>query len=71
MKEVLEGITNAIGKEEDLSLLEELSRCLAKASLCDLGKSAPATVLSTLHHFRDEYLTHINQEVCPAKRCTM
>ncbi len=71
MKEVLEGISKAIGKEEDLSLLEELSLCLAKASLCDLGKSAPATVLSTLRHFRDEYLTHINQEVCPAKRCTM
>ncbi len=71
MKEVLDGISKAIGKEEDLSLLEELSLCLAKASLCDLGKSAPATVLSTLRYFRDEYLTHINQEVCPAKRCTM
>ena len=61
----------AVGKEEDLTFLEELSQCLAKASLCDLGKSAPNSVLSTLRHFRDEYLTHINKEVCPTKRCTM
>ena len=71
MKELLEGIAKGIGREEDLALLEELARCLSKASLCDLGKSAPATVLSTLRHFRDEYLTHIRQEVCPTKRCTM
>ncbi len=71
MKEVLDGISKAIGKEEDLTLLEELSQCLSQASLCDLGKSAPNSVLSTLRHFRDEYLTHINKEVCPAKRCTM
>ena len=71
MKEVLDGISKAVGKEEDLTLLEELSQCLSQASLCDLGKSAPNSVLSTLRHFRDEYLTHINKEVCPAKRCTM
>ena len=71
MKEVLDGISKAVGKEEDLTLLEELSQCLSQASLCDLGKSAPNSVLSTLRHFRDEYLTHISKEVCPAKRCTM
>jgi NADH-quinone oxidoreductase subunit F len=71
MKEVLDGISKAVGKEADLTLLEELSQCLSQASLCDLGKSAPNSVLSTLRHFRDEYLTHITKEVCPAKRCTM
>jgi len=71
MKEILDGISKAVGKEEDLTLLEELSQCLSQASLCDLGKSAPNSVLSTLRHFRDEYLTHITKEVCPAKRCTM
>jgi NADH:ubiquinone oxidoreductase subunit F (NADH-binding) len=71
MKEVLDGVSKAVGKEEDLTLLEELSQCLVQASLCDLGKSAPNTVLSTLRHFRDEYVTHITKEVCPTKRCTM
>jgi NADH-quinone oxidoreductase subunit F len=71
MREILDGISKAVGKEEDLMILEELSKCLAQASLCDLGKSAPNSVLSTLRHFRDEYLTHITKEVCPTKRCTM
>jgi len=71
MREVLEGITGGIGKEEDLNLLEELSECLSKASLCDLGKSAPAIVRSTLRHFQEEYKAHIVQQVCPVKRCSM
>ncbi len=71
MREVLEGITVGIGKGEDLTLLEELSECLSRASLCDLGKSAPAIVRSTLHHFQEEYKTHVEQEVCPVKRCSM
>jgi NADH:ubiquinone oxidoreductase subunit F (NADH-binding) len=71
MREVVEGISNAIGKEEDIALLNELAECLASASLCDLGKSAPQVVVSTLRHFRDEYQAHIVQQVCPAKRCSM
>jgi len=71
MREVLDGISIAIGKEEDLNLLQQLSECLSQASLCDLGKSAPNIVLSTLRHFKEEYQTHIEQQVCPAKRCTM
>ncbi|MBW2222080.1 MAG: SLBB domain-containing protein [Deltaproteobacteria bacterium] len=69
MKEVLDDISIGIGKEEDLDLLQQLSDCLSKASLCDLGKSAPNMVLSTLRHFKEEYQTHIERQVCPAKRC--
>jgi len=71
MREVVEGISIATGKEEDIALLHELAECLSSASLCDLGKSAPQVVVSTLRHFRDEYQAHIVQEVCPAKRCSM
>jgi NADH:ubiquinone oxidoreductase subunit F (NADH-binding)/(2Fe-2S) ferredoxin len=71
MREVVEGISIATGKEEDIALLNELAQCLAAASLCDLGKSAPQVVVSTLRYFRDEYQAHIVQEVCPAKRCSM
>lgn len=69
MREVLDDITVGIGKEEDLTLIQQLSECLAKASLCDLGKSAPNIVLSTLRHFKEEYQTHIERQVCPVKRC--
>lgn len=71
MKEVLNDISIGIGKNEDLDLLQQLSDCLSKASLCDLGKSAPNVVLSTLRHFREEYETHIDRQVCPAKRCNI
>ena len=71
MHEILDGISVGIGKEEDFNLLQQLSECLSKASLCDLGKSAPAMVSSTLRHFQEEYKTHIDQQVCPVKRCTM
>ena len=71
MREVVEGISIATGKEEDIALLSELAECLTSASLCDLGKSAPQVVVSTLRHFMDEYQTHIVQQVCPAKRCSM
>ena len=38
-------------------------------SLCDLGRSAPNPVLSTLRHFRSEYEAHINDQACPAGIC--
>jgi NADH-quinone oxidoreductase subunit F len=39
------------------------------ASLCALGQTAPNPVLSTLQHFRDEYLAHIREKRCPAAVC--
>jgi NADH-quinone oxidoreductase subunit F len=38
------------------------------ASLCSLGQTAPNPVLSTLHHFRDEYQAHLEHR-CPAGKC--
>ncbi len=71
MREILDGFTIGIGKNEDIALLEELAGCLSQAALCDLGKSAPASVRSLLRHFREELNVHIEQEVCPAKRCAI
>jgi hypothetical protein len=39
------------------------------ASLCGLGQTAANPVLSTLRHFRDEYLVHIKEKHCPAGVC--
>jgi hypothetical protein len=38
-------------------------------SLCGLGQGAPNPVVSTLRYFRDEYLAHIDDRVCPAGKC--
>ena len=40
-------------------------------SLCGLGQGAPNPIFSTLRYFRDEYLAHIVDRVCPAGVCTI
>ena len=42
---------------------------MRKASLCGLGRAGPNPVLSTLRHFRDEYIAHVTDKRCPAKKC--
>ena len=69
MLEILERITRGQGKEEDISELEELSVSVKDASLCGLGQTAPNPVLTTLKYFRDEYIAHIRDKKCPAKKC--
>ena len=44
------------GSLGDLSRLEALCHTVKDASLCGLGQSAPKPVLSTLRHFRGDYL---------------
>lgn len=66
---ILEDITKGKGREEDLELLEELSKDLMEGCLCNLGKTAPNPVLTTLRYFRDEYIAHIVEKRCPALVC--
>ena len=49
--------------------LEQLAESVKSNSLCGLGQTAPNPVLSTLKHFRDEYIAHIVDKKCPAKVC--
>jgi NADH:ubiquinone oxidoreductase subunit F (NADH-binding)/Pyruvate/2-oxoacid:ferredoxin oxidoreductase delta subunit len=69
MLELLERITNGEGKPEDLDEIKWLAEGMQTGSLCALGQLAPAPVLSTLMHFEDEYLAHIEEERCPAGKC--
>ena len=69
MLEILERITDGKGEMADLEKLERLAQLVRKASLCGLGRAAPNPVLSTLRHYRDEYLAHIVDKRCPAKTC--
>lgn len=70
MLEILEKITMGEGEAKDLDDLEELSEYIIDASLCGLGQTAPNPVLSTLQYFRGEYEAHIDEKICPAKRCS-
>ncbi len=69
LKELLDRICTGKGTLEDLSRLEELAYYIQDNSLCNLGQSAPNPVISTLKHFRDEYLAHVIDKKCPTGVC--
>ncbi|GLL04629.1 NuoF family protein [Dactylosporangium matsuzakiense] len=66
---LLTRITEGRAQISDLDRLEELSRMVKATSLCGLGQNAPNPILSTLRYFRNEYLAHIADRVCPAGVC--
>ncbi len=68
--DMLDRITKGLGREGDLEIIEKLGNDMKAASLCGLGQGAPNPVLSTLKHFRDEYLTHIKDRKCVADVCS-
>ncbi|MBQ7830449.1 MAG: 4Fe-4S binding protein [Clostridia bacterium] len=69
MLEILTKITDGKATMDDLNELEVLAENVRSNSLCGLGQTAPNPVLSTLKHFRDEYVTHIVDKKCPAHIC--
>ena len=69
MLEILTDITEGQGTAGDIEQLEELAWAVQQTSLCQLGKTAPNPVLSTLRYFRDEYAAHIDDHKCPAGVC--
>ena len=69
MLALLDDITKGRADEHTLDLLEQTALAVQKGSLCGLGKTAPNPVLSTLKHFRDEYLVHVREKRCPAGQC--
>jgi NADH-quinone oxidoreductase subunit F len=69
MYEILDDIASGRGTLESLDLLEELAFTVKDTTLCGLGQTAPNPVLSTLRHFRNEYLEHILKKRCPAGIC--
>ena len=69
MLEILTRITDGKATMKDLEELEVLAENIKSNSLCGLGQTAPNPVLSTLKHFRDEYVAHIVDKKCPAHIC--
>ncbi len=67
--EMLEKITSGKATMEDLDKLEELCYVIKESALCGLGQTAPNPVLSTLQYFKDEYIAHVQDKVCPAGVC--
>jgi bidirectional [NiFe] hydrogenase diaphorase subunit len=68
---LLDRICRGEASREDLARLERLATMVTETSLCGLGQNASNPVFSTLRFFRDEYLAHVEERVCPAGACTM
>ena len=69
MHEILERITEGMGEEGDIDKLIKLGSTIKQTSLCGLGQTAPNPVLSTIQHFRHEYVDHIIHKHCEAGVC--
>ena len=67
--QILNRICDGKGKPEDIESLEDISKIIKSSALCGLGQTAPNPILSTLRHFKDEYIAHIYEKKCPAKKC--
>ncbi len=67
--EMLTKITKGEGTLEMLDEMEKLCYEIKDTALCGLGQTAPNPILSTLSHFRDEYMEHIVNKRCPAGVC--
>ncbi len=67
--EILEKITQGKGTQEDLELLDNMSRVIKDTALCGLGQTSPNPVLSTLENFNEEYQEHVKDHKCRAGAC--
>jgi len=66
--EILDKLCEGRARPADLDRLEELSKLVADASFCGLGRSAPNPVITSLRYFRGEYEAHLDGR-CPAGKC--
>ncbi len=66
---ILEKISRGDGEMGDLERLKNIGSTMQKASLCGLGQTSPNPILSTLKYFEDEYIEHIRDNKCRAKKC--
>jgi len=69
MLEILEKICKGKGSMEDLDHLRNFANVIKDTALCGLGQTSPNPVLSTLDNFYDEYLAHVKDKKCYAKKC--
>jgi NADH:ubiquinone oxidoreductase subunit F (NADH-binding)/(2Fe-2S) ferredoxin len=69
MLEMLEKITSGKGTMDDIDNLERIAVSIKEGSLCALGQTAPNPILSTLKHFRDEYVEHVTEKKCRCGVC--
>lgn len=69
MLELLDDIVEARATEMTIESLLDLGDTIGATALCGLGKTAPNPVISTITQFKEEYLAHVVDGVCPTGQC--
>ena len=69
MAEILTDITKGRGKTHDIDLLLELGEGLKLGAQCDLSRTAPNPVVTTIRFFREELEVHIKERRCQTRVC--
>lgn len=66
---ILTRISEGRAAPAELDLLERLAKTGKTAAVCGMGSMAPTAVLTTLEHFRDEFIAHLRDAHCAAGVC--
>ncbi|MET8777339.1 NADH-quinone oxidoreductase subunit NuoF [Nocardia sp. NPDC050713] len=63
--QLLKRVEEGRGTESDLDKLLDISDSINGKSFCALGDGAASPILSSLKHFREEYIDHLRSGGCP------
>jgi len=69
MYSIIDRISRGLGEESDLKKLELLANSMKLTSFCGLGQTAPNILSQSLSKFKDEWLSHIKERICPSNIC--
>lgn len=70
LHETLNKIVTGRGTMKDIEKLKDLGAIIKDTALCGLGQTSPNPVLSTIHHFYNEYVDHVENKTCTAGVCS-
>ncbi len=69
--QILDHLSEGIGKMSDLKDLEALADGMTNLSNCGLGQTAAVPIRDMLKYFRAEVEAHIKLKLCPSGACAM
>ncbi len=67
IKDLLDEILNGEASESSIKLIEDTANLLYDTSDCAIGFEAGKTISSAISVFRDEFLSHINNQGCTVR----
>ena len=64
MHRVVHRIEHGQGRQEDMDLLNDVTKRIMGRTICALGDAAAMPVVAFLKHFREEFQYHIDHKQC-------